>query len=97
MIRAIVFDLDNTLMDFMKMKDLGVQGAVDAMIDAGLSMDRKAAHDKIYEIYRLEGIEYQRVFDEFLQTELGRIEPKLLSVMANKLRMYAGDVVGRSG
>ncbi len=79
MIRAIVFDLDNTLMDFMKMKDLGVQGAVDAMIDAGLSMGRDEAHRKIYEIYKLEGIEYQHVFDAFLQTELGRIEPKLLA------------------
>ena len=79
MIRAIVFDLDNTLMDFMKMKDHGVQGAVDAMIDAGLPMDREAAQRRIYEIYRLEGIEYQKVFDEFLQTEFGRIEPRLLA------------------
>ena len=79
MIRAIVFDLDNTLMDFMKMKDLGVKGAVDAMIDAGLDMPRDEAHRKIYEIYKLEGIEYQNVFDEFLQSELGRIEPKLLA------------------
>jgi HAD superfamily hydrolase (TIGR02253 family) len=79
MVRAIVFDLDNTLMDFMKMKDLGVQGAVSAMLDAGLPMPAEEAHRKIYEIYKLEGIEYQRVFDEFLHTELGRIEPKLLA------------------
>ena len=79
MIRAIVFDLDNTLMDFMKMKDLGVQGAVDAMIDAGLPLEREAAHRRIYEIYKVEGIEYQKVFDEFLQMERGRIEPKLLA------------------
>jgi HAD superfamily hydrolase (TIGR02253 family) len=79
MVRAIVFDLDNTLMDFMKMKDLGVQGAVSAMLDAGLPMPAEEAHRKIYEIYKLEGIEYQRVFDEFLHTELGHIEPKLLA------------------
>jgi putative hydrolase of the HAD superfamily len=79
MIRAIVFDLDNTLMDFMKMKDLGVQGAVDAMIDAGLDMPRDEAHRKIYEIYKMEGIEYQKVFDAFLQMELGHIEPKILA------------------
>ncbi|MBI5838360.1 MAG: HAD-IIIA family hydrolase [Candidatus Eisenbacteria bacterium] len=79
MIRAIVFDLDNTLMDFMKMKDLGVQGAVDAMLDAGLTMPAEDARRKIYEIYKLEGIEYQRVFDEFLHTEFGKIDPKLLA------------------
>ncbi|HVP38080.1 MAG TPA: HAD-IA family hydrolase [Candidatus Saccharimonadales bacterium] len=79
MVRAIVFDLDNTLMDFMKMKEMGVQGAVGAMLDAGLPIPAEDAHRKIYEIYRLEGIEYQRVFDEFLHTELGRIDPKLLA------------------
>ena len=79
MIRAIVFDLDNTLMDFMKMKNLGVKGAVDAMLDAGLDMKPEEAERKIYEIYKLEGIEYQNVFDEFLQSEIGRIDPKLLA------------------
>ncbi len=79
MLRAIVFDLDNTLMDFMKMKELGVQGAVAAMVDAGLDMPAEDAHRRIYEIYKVEGIEYQRVFDAFLQEELGRIEPKLLA------------------
>lgn len=34
MIRAILFDIDNTLMDFMRMK----RAAVEAMIDAGLRM-----------------------------------------------------------
>ncbi|MBA3585143.1 MAG: haloacid dehalogenase, partial [Gemmatimonadetes bacterium] len=34
MIRAIIFDLDNTLVDFMSMKRLAVGAAVDAMIDA---------------------------------------------------------------
>jgi FMN phosphatase YigB (HAD superfamily) len=39
-IRAIVFDLDNTLVDFMSMKKLAVEAAIDAMIDAGLTLDR---------------------------------------------------------
>ena len=34
MIKAIVFDLDNTLVDFMRMKDRAIEGAVKAMIDA---------------------------------------------------------------
>ena len=36
MIRAIVFDLDNTLTDFMKMKADAVNAAIDGMIDAGV-------------------------------------------------------------
>jgi FMN phosphatase YigB (HAD superfamily) len=33
-IRAIVFDLDNTLTDFMKMKAAAKNAAIDSMIDA---------------------------------------------------------------
>jgi putative hydrolase of the HAD superfamily len=36
MIKAVIFDFDNTLMDFMRMKKAAVETAVDAMIDAGL-------------------------------------------------------------
>jgi len=77
MIRAIIFDLDNTLVDFMRMKDYAIEGAVDGMIDAGLKMDRKTAKSRIYQIYDQEGIEYQRVFDRFLEEELGEIDYKV--------------------
>ena len=36
MIKAVIFDLDNTLLDFKKMKEYGVQAAISAMIEAGL-------------------------------------------------------------
>ena len=42
MIRAIMFDLDNTLHDFMTMKSAAVTSAVDAMIDAGLAYNKAA-------------------------------------------------------
>ena len=66
MIRAIVFDLDNTLLDFMSMKRRAVEAAVDAMIDAGLPLERDEAEREIFAIYDREGIEYQRVFDDLL-------------------------------
>ena len=34
MIRLIIFDLDNTLTDFMWMKDQSIDSAIKAMIDA---------------------------------------------------------------
>ena len=79
MIRAIIFDLDNTLTDFMKMKRAAIDAAVDGMIDAGLVLTRQEASEKIYRVYDREGIEYQQVFDRFLQEELGRVDYKILT------------------
>ena len=79
MIRAIVFDLDNTLVDFMKMKSDAVDAAIDGMIDAGLELPREAVRSRIDAIYQEQGLEYQRVFDALLESELGRIDPKILA------------------
>ena len=38
-IRAIIFDLDNTLIDFMQMKEEACKSAVKAMIAVGLDMN----------------------------------------------------------
>lgn len=84
MIKAIIFDLDNTLVDFMVMKDRAIEGAALAMIDAGLEMSKKDVVAKIYEIYEEEGIEDQRVFDKFLTRELGTID----------YRIHAAGIIG---
>ncbi len=79
MIRAVLFDLDNTLTDFMKMKEASIQGAIEGMIDMGLGLDPEEAQERIYAIYDREGIEYQKVFDQFLKAELGRVPPGILA------------------
>ena len=79
MIKAILFDLDNTLVDFMKMKEDAVNAAVKAMIDAGLRLSFETAKSRIYDIYRDKGIEFQEVFDRFLSQELGQINHKILA------------------
>lgn len=84
MIKAIIFDLDNTLVDFMRMKENAVNAALDAMIDAGLKLDRKTAKEKIFKIYEREGIEDQTVFDKFLLQEFKEID----------YRIHAAGVVG---
>jgi putative hydrolase of the HAD superfamily len=78
-IKAVIFDLDNTLVDFMKMKKVAIDAAVDAMIDAGLPMKKKEARDKIFRVYKEKGIEYQQVFDSFLIQAFGKIDPKILA------------------
>lgn len=79
MIRAIVFDLDNTLVDFMKMKSDAVSAAIDGMIDAGLTLPREAVKARIDAIYQEHGLEYQRVFDTLLENALGQIDAKILA------------------
>src|SRR6266853_704131 len=78
MIRAIIFDLDNTLTDFMKMKRAAIDAAVDGMLDAGLTLPREEVATRIYQVYDREGIEYQQVFDRFLNEARAPPAPPIL-------------------
>ncbi len=79
MIRAVLFDLDNTLTDFVKMKDGAIMAAVEAMIDMGLPLPLEEARQRIYAIYDREGIEYQHVFDQFLRGVYGDVPAAVLA------------------
>ncbi len=79
MIKAIIFDLDNTLVDFMLLKRAAVDAAINAMIDSGLSVPFETAKERINSIYDAEGIEYQQVFDRMLKEILGRVDYKIMS------------------
>ncbi len=79
MIKAIVFDLDNTLVDFMAMKKQAVDAAIRAMIDAGLQLTFEEARQKIDHIYRERGIEFQKVFDTLLYDETNKLDYKVLA------------------
>ncbi len=77
MIKAVVFDLDNTLTDFMRMKENAVDAAVQAMVDAGLRFPPDEIKKKIYDVYDAEGIEFQNVFDHVLSQLLGDVDFKV--------------------
>jgi len=79
MIKAVIFDLDNTLLDFKKMKEYGVRAAVSAMIEAGLDCNEEEAYEFIFTIYHEKGWEYQSIFDDFLIHKTGIISNKLLA------------------
>ncbi len=79
MIKAIVFDLDNTLVDFMQMKRQAIDAAIRAMIDAGLGLTFAEASKKIDHIYKERGIEFQQVFDTLLYDESNKIDHKILA------------------
>jgi putative hydrolase of the HAD superfamily len=79
MTRAVVFDLDNTLIDFMRMKDAAVRAAAEAMVDAGLRLPVGEVIDGIEAVYAEKGIEYQRVFDDYLGDTLGEVDWAILA------------------
>jgi putative hydrolase of the HAD superfamily len=79
MIKAIVFDLDNTLVDFMTMKQRAIDAAVDAMLDAGLELDRDDVNKRIDAIYKERGIEYQQVFDDLIFGIFNKVDHRILA------------------
>ncbi len=79
MINAVVFDLDNTLVDFMAMKRQAIDAAIHAMRDAGLRLPGEEIRKRIDEIYKQRGIEFQNVFDQLLYDEFSKIDYKILS------------------
>ena len=80
MIKAVIFDLDNTLLDFMKMKDYAVKAAIAGMIEAGLVIDPDESYDTIIRIYEEEGWENQQVFNDFLNKTIGEVNLSLIHI-----------------
>ena len=79
MIKAVIFDLDNTLLDFMKMKEYAVKAAIAGMIEAGLNIDPDKSYKTIIGIYEKKGWENQQVFDDFLIKKIGEVNNKYLA------------------
>ncbi len=79
MIRAVIFDLDNTLVDFMGMKKQAITAAVHSMIDAGLKLPAGEVQERIDAIYKERGIEFQNVFDQLLYDIFQKVDYKILS------------------
>jgi putative hydrolase of the HAD superfamily len=66
MLKAILFDLDNTLLDFSGFKRESAHAAAKAMKKAGIPLSEKELYDRIYKVYDEKGIEYQRTFGDVL-------------------------------
>ena len=79
MIKAVIFDLDNTLLDFISMKESAVSSAVHAMIEAGLDLDEKSSYERIITLYQETGWENQQIFDIFLKEKTGEVDNKYLA------------------
>ena len=67
MLKAIVFDLDNTLVNFWAFKKEASREAAKAMVGAGLPMSAERAEALIFNIYKTRGVEYQQTFSEVVK------------------------------
>lgn len=79
MIKLVIFDLDNTLTDFVRMKEVSIEAAIQAMIDAGLLIPPDRIREEILKIYQEEGIEHQKVFNKLLVNLIGEVDYKILA------------------
>ena len=66
MIRALILDLDNTIIDFVRLKENADDAGLAGMAEAGLRFDKESARKRIMQIYEDKGWEYQQVFDDFI-------------------------------
>ena len=78
--KVVIFDLDNTIIDFLKFKKMSIDNAISAMVDVGLrKSDAKKVKKEIDKIYSKKGMEYQYVFNEALKKVLGKVDYKILA------------------
>ncbi len=93
MIKAVLFDLDNTLIDFMKMKRSATDAALFAMIKAGLKINKKDGQQLLKGLFHKHGLEYQQIFNEFLTEVLGYVDLKILAAGVVAYRAVKGDLL----
>ena len=83
MIKAILFDLDNTLINFTEFKKRATEAAADAMSEAGLKTEPEELKKKLLRFYYSHGIESDDAYKEYLKKEFGSVDYRILAVGVN--------------
>src|SRR4030095_12066607 len=66
-VQAVLCDMDNTLLNFMRFKKLTARAAAKAMVRHGLPVDEKTAYKLIFDVYSEKGIEYNKTLFEVVK------------------------------
>lgn len=72
--KAVIFDLDNTLIDFTETKNIAIRESVKAMVDKGLGKGFEPLLKDFTAYYWKHGIEDQRIFQKFFRERFGKID-----------------------
>lgn len=83
MIKAIIFDIDNTLIDFITMKKEASAAAASAMVEAGLQDAPKDLSDRLFDFYLEHGIESDDAFEKYLKQEYETVDYRILAAAIN--------------
>jgi len=86
MIKAVIFDVDNTLIDFIRMKNMTLEAAASAMIDAGLKEKKSSIIKEMWKLLDQYGYEDPSVFQRYLKKTIGKIDFKILANAVNAYR-----------
>jgi len=78
-IKAIVFDLDNTLFPTRKFVDLARENAINSMIEAGLQVNKEKVKKELEKIIQKKGSNYPHHFDDLIAKIAGKKNLKLIA------------------
>lgn len=85
--KAVIFDLDNTLIDFRKFKKVCCEKAIEAMIDSGLKISKAKGMEILNELFSQYGMEDSMIFQKFLLKVFGVIDYRKLANAINAYRI----------
>lgn len=77
-LKAILFDLDNTLLDFYTLKMSAIDAALFAMKNSGLKADMQTVRKELSELFKMHGWEHQQIFQLLLE-KIGESSPRVLA------------------
>jgi putative hydrolase of the HAD superfamily len=80
MLKAVFFDIDDTLFDTSGFAKLARKAALNMMIDAGLPLSSSEAYDLLREIIAQKGSNYDRHFNVLTKTVFGEEKPLLIAL-----------------
>jgi putative hydrolase of the HAD superfamily len=66
-VKAVLFDLDNTLIDYLHFKTETARAAASEMVRQGLPVDEQKAFELIFSVYDEKGIEYSKTLFEVIK------------------------------
>ncbi|MBI4894908.1 MAG: HAD-IA family hydrolase [Candidatus Aenigmarchaeota archaeon] len=78
-IKAIILDMDNTLLDFFGYKIKATKAALRAMQKAGLKIDSKKGYGILFSMYYKYGFESRQIFQKFLEEVTGKVDYRLMA------------------